>query len=328
MAVIRTSSMVVSVLVCVALAMEASAAIVGNTASRITPFFAQRSRMLVLSLQPPPQPPAETAKVMATLEPGQKLGTLIRVQDDLAVIAAEPAAEAAAGSMLSFDGGARGTLLFERCGLFFAALLDGSAADDGEAVCLAGGNLTCAAPALSDEAWAGVFDALGNRVDLDGTQQAGGMNVEGSTAAEVFSETVPQAARRPINMPLHTGVVAIDALTPIGMGQSMLVLGPDALPKPAGRTALLHRVLDAVNTFSPSMRTALVLAAPAEAMPHFIAEVQRQPWSATTRVMLAQTPAQAIIAAQTACSMATAAAVPKAEADAAAAAAVAACAAA
>eukprot|EP00966_Prymnesium_polylepis_P222039 5137475-Prymnesium_polylepis.1 len=41
----------------------------------------------------------------------------------------------------------------------------------------------------------------------------------GSSA--VFGDTVPAALRRPIGSSLHTGVVAIDALTPIGRGQSM-----------------------------------------------------------------------------------------------------------
>ncbi|MFI5931498.1 F0F1 ATP synthase subunit alpha [Actinoplanes sp. NPDC051494] len=63
-----------------------------------------------------------------------------------------------------------------------------------------------------------VVDALGNPIDD-----------RGEIASEGFRELELQApnvmARQPVKQPLHTGIKAIDAMTPIGRGQRQLIIG-------------------------------------------------------------------------------------------------------
>ena len=66
------------------------------------------------------------------------------------------------------------------------------------------------------------------------------------------------AQRRPIGASLHTGVVAIDALAPIGRGQSMMLFGPDALPAGSRRTDLALRLISAQTQLASGVRCVLV----------------------------------------------------------------------
>jgi len=91
---------------------------------------------------------------------------------------------------------------------------------------------------VGDGALGKVVDFLGREVDLSGAgAEAGGAQtttsatpppplVPGSAAfAPLFALPPTMDAREPISEPLHTGVKGIDALTPVGRGQCLLVLG-------------------------------------------------------------------------------------------------------
>lgn len=91
---------------------------------------------------------------------------------------------------------------------------------------------------VGDGALGKVVDFLGREVDLSGAgAEAGGAPtttsatpppplVPGSAAfAPLFALPPTMDAREPISEPLHTGVKGIDALTPVGRGQCLLVLG-------------------------------------------------------------------------------------------------------
>jgi hypothetical protein len=212
------------------------------------------------------------------------LGSVVLREGELLVLEPPIGVEPPPGSLVSFAGGGRGTVLFCRVGLAFAAQLDGPAAELGETAARAGGNLTFA--------------------HVDG-QWGGARSVEDMLAppsadarSHVFAPKVAQSRRVPISQPLHTGVLAIDSLAPIGRGQSMLLLGPDTLPQSAGRSALAFRVLDGAAAFAPEVRRVYVAsAAQAE-------DAAAAAWGAGTRVLSARTDAEMLIAAQAACSLA------------------------
>ena len=102
---------------------------------------------------------------------------------------------------------------------------------------------------VGDRSLGKVVDFLGREVDLscgdsdddggDGgetgspTSAAAAPSLPGSAAfAPLFALPPTMDAREPISEPLHTGVKGIDALTPVGRGQCLLVLGG----KGAGKT--------------------------------------------------------------------------------------------
>ncbi|NLF07075.1 MAG: F0F1 ATP synthase subunit alpha, partial [Pirellulaceae bacterium] len=63
-----------------------------------------------------------------------------------------------------------------------------------------------------------VIDPLGNPLD-------GGGPVASSETRLVESDAPGIAARQPVNVPLQTGIKAIDSMTPIGRGQRELIIG-------------------------------------------------------------------------------------------------------
>ena len=111
---------------------------------------------------------------------------------------------------------------------------------------------------VGDGALGKVVDFLGREVDLSGAgAEAGGAPtttsatpppplVPGSAAfAPLFALPPTMDAREPISEPLHTGVKGIDALTPVGRGQCLLVLGAPGAGK---STAMLDAVLAQAGT--------------------------------------------------------------------------------
>lgn len=91
---------------------------------------------------------------------------------------------------------------------------------------------------VGDGALGKVVDYLGREVDLSGDSDDDGdesttssasapsSSFPGSAAsAPLFALPPTMDAREPISEPLHTGVKGIDALTPVGRGQCLLVLG-------------------------------------------------------------------------------------------------------
>ena len=137
--------------------------------------------------------------------------------DGLVSIKPERRELAKIGKMLRFGNGGTGVIVAERCGLYFAASLDGSTPAANEQVELLPRNLTVATWDGDDASWGGLHDFLGRPEGADVASAAS------SDSVDVFAQPVTAAQRRPIGSSLHTGVVAIDALAPIGRGQSMML---------------------------------------------------------------------------------------------------------
>jgi hypothetical protein len=203
---------------------------------------------------------AFTAAVPRSVEPRAavdvefSLGKVASSKDGLLVIAPEARAEAKTGTLLSFAGGATGVILFERCGYYFASALSGGSPQPSEAVSLLDANLSIPLWREGSQ-WGGPCSAVFTELDSE-PATAEALVAQGSSdgAVAVFGEPVPAAGRRPIGSSMHTGVIAIDALTPIGRGQSMALFGPNGLPSGAGRTDLAMRVIEAQHTLSSGVK--------------------------------------------------------------------------
>ncbi|EOD04049.1 hypothetical protein EMIHUDRAFT_107905 [Emiliania huxleyi CCMP1516] len=237
----------------------------------------------------------EAAVASGLDEDATSLGSVVRREGELVVLEPPVGCEPADGSLVAFADGGVGAVLFCRVGLAFATQLSGPAAVLGEAASRGAGNLTLPLPA-PDEAWAGEMSV---RSLLATAGRGGG-------GGAVFEERVPQARRVPIGKPLHTGVTAVDALAPIGRGQSMLLLAPETLPSASGSAALASRMLSGAAQFAPEVKRVVVTTAEgAEA-------ARRSEWGdgscrwlqRATRPEAFQSDAELVVAAQAACSMA------------------------
>lgn len=236
--------------------------------------------------------PAAKARAAVRLDAGtEAFGRVVQLDGELIVIEPEYRGQVGAGARLCFPDGGSGAVLFERCGLFFGAQLEGSpVALSDEVQLVTDGNLTLTPPSV----WAGAADFLGR--PLDGSTEVSG------EAVPIFGEVVPQNQRKPINGPLHTGVIAIDALTPVGRGQSMLMLGPDVMPEGAGRSELARRVVSAQGELETGVATCLVLTAEGPDSAAATAAV-----ASGAKVLFAENAVEAMFATQAACSLAQAA---------------------
>ena len=202
------------------------------------------------------------------------------------------------GALLSFDGGGVGVIVSERCGLYFASTVEGAIPQASEPATLLPGNLTVAVD--DDAPWGGLHDHFGVAA---AAASAVGPNVR---QVSVFGEPVGQARRRPIGSPLHTGVVAIEALAPIGRGQSMMVFGPDSLPAGSGRTDLALRIISAQHELQTDVKCVLVLGGTDGERASSISKLRASGALESVKVLEATTPLQAMIAASAACSIAEA----------------------
>ena len=121
-----------------------------------------------------------------------------------------------AGQLLRVGETGSAAVLCSRGGTLVASVLPGGEALGSEASMMAGQVLH---GRLGSGALLGgrVIDYLGN--ELDGGAPASAPEVP------LFGTPPSQSELRPIERSLHTGSVAIDALTPIGRGQSMMVFG-------------------------------------------------------------------------------------------------------
>lgn len=179
--------------------------------------------------------------------------------EGLVVVKPESRELAKVGALLAFGGGATGVIVSERCGLYFAQALEGNVPAVDETATLLPRNLTVPAwDAAAGAAWGGVHDHLG--VPLAEDAKPATEAAAAASTVDVFGEPVAAARRRPIGASLHSGVVAIDALTPIGRGQSMMLFGPDGLPAGCGRTDLALRLVSAQHALQTDVKTVLVLA--------------------------------------------------------------------
>lgn len=233
------------------------------------------------------------------------LGQVTSSKDGLLVISPEARAEAKIGTLLAFGGGATGVILFERCGYYFAGVLQGKQPKPSETVTLLDTNLSV--PVFRDGSeWGGECDFLlrspcstASPSDLSPTSEEG-------EVSQVFAEPVPAAGRRPIGSSMHTGVVAIDALTPIGRGQSMALFGPNGLPQGAGRTELALRVIEAQHALGSDVKCVLVLSSEEEEgrKEEVLARLRESGTIERVRVLCPKSDTETMIAASAACTLA------------------------
>lgn len=153
----------------------------------------------------------------------EEIGTVITVGDGVATVRGLTKCEY--GEILLFDGGVRGMVqsISERelgCMLFD----DDGAVASGSKVRRT--KMTAGVPV--GEGFIGrVTDALGVPIDDKG-------EITASDHLPIESPAPPIAARQPVNKPLKTGLLAIDAMFPIGRGQRELIIGD----RQTGKTAI------------------------------------------------------------------------------------------
>ncbi|QEA01596.1 F0F1 ATP synthase subunit alpha [Mesomycoplasma hyorhinis] len=87
-------------------------------------------------------------------------------------------------------------------------------------------NLTISTP-VGDGMLSRVVNALGEPIDGNG-------DISFTKRREVFSEAPSIMSRKAIDRPLNTGILAIDSLVPIGLGQRELIIGD----RQTGKTAI------------------------------------------------------------------------------------------
>ena len=129
------------------------------------------------------------------------------------------------GRCVEFDGGkGSGTVIWQRIPLIFILRDDEGA--DGMSYSTAIVQPSNATIAVSEHMLGKELDAMGRVVDnLDDKPAAD----DDATERSLFGTATQMADMATISRPLHSGVTAVDALTPIGKGQNMLIVGSDAL---------------------------------------------------------------------------------------------------
>jgi len=179
------------------------------------------------------------------------VGRVLHCEQSLAIVSGLNA-DAPVGTLLSFVSGGQGVLLWHRsANLAFALVLGGAASITvGEAVeCKIAGVLQvvddaagpttrkdfelCAAP-VGAELFGRAVDFLGRPAGATGSAALGGDRTK-----PLVNPQIDMNAREQICECLLTGVKALDALTPLGRGACLLVIGADG----SGKTTL---ALDAV----------------------------------------------------------------------------------
>ena len=203
------------------------------------------------------------------------------------------------GTMLDFGGFGTGVIISERCGMYFACSIGNTALPQvNSKVMLLSQNLTV--PIDPEDsmlaAWGGIHDYMG--VPMEGGA------VTPNERVDVFREPVSAAQRRPIGTSLHTGIVAIEALAPIGRGQSMMLFGPDDLPAGSGRTDIALRLLTAQHTLSTDVKCILVLTGTSDERASTIRLLRESGALPSVKVLEAKTSLEGVVAASAACSIA------------------------
>ena len=171
------------------------------------------------------EPPAKTFTVAARLDDG-----LLALRPSMGV----SSASVKPGALLSLGDTARAAILCWRSGLAITAPLTSTPPPPpGAELELLGGEALSlrASAALGGR----VIDALGAPLDRPGADT----EVADGTRQPLFAAAPAQAQLQPIAAGLRTGTTAVDALTPIGRGQSMLVVGRDGV----GKSSLLEDAL-------------------------------------------------------------------------------------
>ena len=197
--------------------------------TRTAQFAARRTLSTVHKISPladdqEPEPPAKTFTVAARLDDG-----LLALRPSMGV----SSASVKPGALLSLGDTARAAILCWRSGLAITAPLTSTPppAAGAELELLGGEALSLRASAALGGR---VVDALGAPLDRPADDE-----VADGTRQPLFAAAPAQAQLQPIAAGLRTGTTAVDALTPIGRGQSMLVVGRDGV----GKSSLLEDAL-------------------------------------------------------------------------------------
>lgn len=150
------------------------------------------------------------------------------------------------------------------------------------------------------KSWSGVFDHLGRPVDSTADASID------EPIVPIFQRVYEANRRKVIQDRLHTGISAVDVLVQMGRGQSLMIMGPDDLPKGSTRQDLYQRIL-AGQTLDTGVRTLLLLNDPDESKQEAaIAALKESGAYENTRVIKSGSLVEALIAFQLACSTAQA----------------------
>ena len=153
----------------------------------------------------------------------EEIGTVLTVADDIATISGLQ--DAVYGEVLEFGNGIRGMVQElrpdELCCVLFG---DNSGIEAGDPVRRTG---KLAGMPVGDAFLGRVVDALGQPID-------GGDAIQADAYYPIERPAPGIIDRQPVNKPMETGLLAIDALFPIGRGQRELIIGD----RQTGKTAV------------------------------------------------------------------------------------------
>ena len=153
----------------------------------------------------------------------EEMGTVLTVGDEIATIAGLE--DAVYGEVLVFSNGIKGMVQELRPGQLCCVLFgDSSGIEAGDPVRRTG---KIAGVPVGEGFLGRVVDALGSPIDGAGPIQADAYYPVERPAPGIMD-------RQPVNQPMETGLLAIDALFPIGRGQRELIIGD----RQTGKTAV------------------------------------------------------------------------------------------
>ena len=153
----------------------------------------------------------------------EEMGTVLTVGDEIATIAGLE--DAVYGEVLVFSNGIKGMVQELRPGQLCCVLFgDSSGIEAGDPVRRTG---KVAGVPVGEGFLGRVVDALGSPIDGAGPIQADAYYPVERPAPGIMD-------RQPVNQPMETGLLAIDALFPIGRGQRELIIGD----RQTGKTAV------------------------------------------------------------------------------------------
>ncbi len=153
----------------------------------------------------------------------QDVGRVIEAGDGIARVSG--LANAMAGEVVEFENGARGLVFnLEETSVGIVVLGDFTEISEGDLVRCTGRLLSVP---VGPEMLGRVVNPLGDPLDGRGPINATRFRPVESPAPGVVD-------RQPVNVPLQTGIKAIDAMTPIGRGQRELIIGD----RKTGKTAI------------------------------------------------------------------------------------------
>ena len=150
-------------------------------------------------------------------------GTVISVSDGICRITG--VSDAMAGELIEFNRDLRGMVMdLEKDNVGVVLLGDYSGLQEGDEVRRSGRIIEVP---VGEELIGRVVDALGNPID-------GGGDIHTVETRPIESQAPGVIKRRPVSVPMQTGIKAIDALVPIGRGQRELIIGD----RQTGKTAI------------------------------------------------------------------------------------------